>query len=122
MLTAAREDCPRQSLQGSWPLKFFEPPRFFDRKSENLPYIKWVEDDFDYVEEDSEEEDNEDKVEEENDWDNALVCTVHLECKTLISACQKASYSSRVVLPFPEFFMNSAILGWNYQRYWSDNI
>lgn len=116
MLTAAREDSPRQSLQGSWPLKFFEPPRFFDRKSENLPYIKWVEDDFDYVE-DGEEEDDEDKVEEDNDWDNALVCTVHLECKTLISACQKASYSSRVVLPFPEFFMNSAILGWNYQRY-----
>jgi len=63
-----------------------------------------VEDDFDYVE-DGEEEDDEDKVEEDNDWDNALVCTVHFECITLISTSQKASHSSRSALSriFHEF-------------------
>ncbi len=79
MLTAAREDSPRQSLQGSWPLKFFEPPRSFDRESENQPYIEWVEGTFNYFEEDGEEEEDEDKDKEDNEWDNALVCTFHLE-------------------------------------------
>lgn len=73
MLTAAREDSPRQSLQGSWPLKFFEPPRSFDRESENQPYIEWVEGTFDYFEEDGEEEDDEDNDKEDNEWDNVLV-------------------------------------------------
>jgi hypothetical protein len=84
MLTAAREDSPRQSLQCSWPLEFFESPRFFNRKSENQPYIEWVEGKFDYSEEDDEEEDDDDTDEEDNEWDNELVCTIHLECIILI--------------------------------------
>jgi hypothetical protein len=39
-----------------------------------------VEGTFDYFEEDVEEEDDEDKDKEDNEWDNVLVCTIHLEC------------------------------------------
>jgi hypothetical protein len=42
MSTSSLDEAPRQSLQGSWPLKLFANPRHFDRNAENQPYVEWL--------------------------------------------------------------------------------
>jgi hypothetical protein len=66
MVALAGEEPPRQSLQGSWPLKLFGLPREFNREAENQPYIEWVQGSYGNFEGSSDEEDDEDEDEDDN--------------------------------------------------------
>ena len=63
MLAATYEEAPRQPTR-SWP-EHFNTRQLFSRKSENLPYIKWLRDNFERGDEGSDEEDDEDEDDDE---------------------------------------------------------
>lgn len=77
MTASTSEEASRQSLHGSWPLKFFQARPHFNRKAENQPYIEWLKDYLSEVDEAGEEEEEEDVDEnrdEEYAADDESVC------------------------------------------------
>jgi hypothetical protein len=80
MTASTGEEVSRQSLHGSWPLKFFQARPHFNREAENQPYIEWLKDYLYEVDEAGEEEEEEggEKGDEEYADDDESVCV--FEC------------------------------------------
>lgn len=83
MTASTGEEVSRQSLHGSWPLKFFQTRPYFNRKAENQPYIEWLKDYLYEVDEAGEEEEEEEEErggdetgDEEYADDHESVCVI----------------------------------------------
>jgi len=78
MVATPGEGASRQTLQCSWPVKFFEKRGHFYRDSENQPYIAWLGsafkavDDASGLEVDEDDEENEESEEDEVDAVDAV--------------------------------------------------
>ena len=76
MTASTGEEVSRQSLHGSWPLKFFQTRPHFNRKAENQPYIEWLKDlcEVDETGEEEGGEDGDENGDEEYADDDESVC------------------------------------------------